>query len=148
MKKLLVIAVVIFLYGCVAQQPLIKQTQSGRPEGVFRNTNVEEVKSRIIEGIVSKGLMVMETTSNQIVCGKTMEGGQAVLAQMIVGNSYSTTPQDKIRFTVYQVGTEVKVTAYEWIESQMALGQVNTQELNGNNQKNGLQNFLFSIGAE
>lgn len=67
---------------------------------------------------------------------------------MAVGNSYSTTPQQKIRFIAYRTGSDVKVTAQQWIEIQMAFGQVRTQELNANNQINELQNYLFSLGAE
>lgn len=138
----------VLLFGCAAQQPLIKPTQSGYPEGLFENTNVETVRSSIMDGCVTRGLMVIESSANQIVCGKAMEGGQGVLAQMLVGNSYSTTPQRKVRFILYQMGTDVKVTAQQWIESQMAFGQTRTQELKSNNQINDIQNFLFSLGAQ
>ncbi len=77
-----------------------------------------------------------------------MKGSDAVLAQMAIGNSYSTTPQRKIRFTIYKIENDIKVVAQEWIESQMAFGQINIQELKSNNQRNSVQNFLFSLGAE
>ena len=92
--------------------------------------------------------MVIESSPNQVICGTTMKGGNAVLAQMAIGNSYSTTPQRKIRFTIYKIETNVKVTAQEWIETQMAFGQVQTSELKSNNQINSVQNFLFALGAE
>lgn len=77
-----------------------------------------------------------------------MEGGDAVLAQLLVGNSYSTTPLRKVRFVAYRSGNDVKVTAQEWIQSRMAMGQVRTQELKSSNQVNSTQSFLFSMGAE
>lgn len=147
-RSVLSLIVSVFLFGCAAQQPLIKQTQSGYPEGLFKNTDVETVRSKIIDGCVSRGIMVIESTANQIVCGKTMEGGQAVLARLLVGNSYSTTPQQKVRFILYQIGNDVKVTAQQWIESQMAFGQVRREELKTNNQVNDLQSFLSSLGAQ
>jgi len=147
-QAVLFLVISVLLFGCAAQQPLIKPTQSGYPEGLFKNTDVDTVRSKIMDACVSRGLMVIESTANQIVCGKTMEGGQAVLAQMLVGNSYSTTPQQKVRFIIYQMGSDVKVTAQQWIESQMAFGQTRTQELKGNNQVNDIQNFLFSLGAQ
>ena len=148
-KKLatLVIAVSI-LGGCVKQQALIKPTSSGYPEGVFRNASLEKAKGKILDGCVRHGLMVSEATSNQVVCEKTMTGGDAVLAQMLVGNSYSTTPVRKLRFIMYKLNQDVKVTAQEWFQSQMVFGQVNKQELKSNNQRNDIQNFLFSLGAE
>jgi len=148
--KHIVISLIIsvLLFGCVAQQPLIKQTQSGYPEGLFRNADLETIRSKIINGCASYGLMVIESSPNQVICGTTMKGGNAVLAQMAIGNSYSTTPQRKIRFTIYKIETNVKVTAQEWIETQMAFGQVQTSELKSNNQINSVQNFLFALGAE
>ena len=147
MKKTILIIFIFLVIGCAPQKPLIKATQSGYPEGIFQDTTTEEVKNKIIECCVSKGLMVLESSSNQIFCGKTMQGQEAVFAQMLIGNSYSTTPEKKIRFIIYEIGNNVKVTAQEWIETQMAFGQVKRQELNSNNQKNDIQNFLFSIGA-
>ena len=148
MNKLFAIAaLVVALSGCAPEQALIKQTSSGYPEGVFANTNIDAVRSLLIEGCSSRGILVQEASGNQVVCGKTMTGGDAVLAQMLVGNSYSTTPERKIRFVIYQVGADVRVTAQQWIESQMAFGQVRRQELSANNQRNDIQQFLFNLGA-
>lgn len=147
MNKILILAVFLVLTACAPQQALIKPTSSGYPEGIFLNSNIETVRSRVIDGCSSNGLMVQETSGNQVLCGKTMTGGDAVLATLVVGNSYSTTPERKIRFVIYQVGSDVKITAQQWIESQMAFGQVRRQELNSNNQKNDIQQFLFSLGA-
>ena len=149
MKKLVSVSILaLLLSACAPQQALLKPTTSGYPEGVFSNATVDSVRSKLIDGCSSRGILVQEASGNQVVCGKTMEGGSAVLAQMLVGNSYSTTPEQKIRFIIYQTGSNVKVTAQQWIESQMAMGQVRRQELNGNNHKNDIQNFLFSLGAQ
>jgi hypothetical protein len=67
---------------------------------------------------------------------------------MLIGNSYSTTPDQKVKFTIYQSGRNVKVSARQWIETQMAFGQMQRQELNSNNQFNDLQRMLYSIGGE
>ncbi|MCL4315343.1 MAG: hypothetical protein M1527_00435 [Gammaproteobacteria bacterium] len=149
MKNLVVVvASVLALTACAPQQALLKSTVSGYPEGSFSNSTVEVVRSKLIDGCSSRGILVQEAAGNQVVCGKTMDGGDAVLAQMLVGNSYSTTPERKIRFVIYQSGSDVKVSAQQWIESQMAFGQVRRQELNSNNQKNDIQQFLFSLGAQ
>jgi len=149
MKRILMVAcVILVLTGCVTQQPLVKNTSSGYPEGIFSNATAEEVRSKIIDGCTSRGIMVQETTGNQIVCGKTMEGMDAVLGSLVVGNKYSTTPERKIRFVIFQNGSDVKVTAQQWIESQMAFGQVRRQELKNNNHINDVQQFLFSLGAQ
>lgn len=149
MKKFLLLLILFTLaFACTSQQKLLKPTTSGYPEGIFRNSNLEDVKSKIMDGCVRNGNMVSQVTTNQVVCEKTMEGGDAVFAQMLVGNSSSTTPVRKVRFILYSLNDDVKVTVQEWFESQMAFGQVKRQELKSNNQKNGLQQFLFNLGAE
>lgn len=138
----------IALFACAPQQALIKPTSSGFPEGIFRGSSIDTVRSKILDGCTSNGLNIYETNTNQVVCGKVMSGKDAVLAGLVVGNSYSTTPERKVRFVIFQQGSDVKVTAQEWIESQMAFGQVRRQALESNNQKNSLQQFLFSLGAQ
>lgn len=147
MRALLVVTVLIALGGCVAQPPLVKQTASGRPEGIFVGFTLDQARSRVIEACSTRGLSVYDSNANSVVCGKALTGQKAVLAQMLVGNSYSTTPEDKIRFILFQSGSDVKINAEEWIETQMALGQVRREPLSNNNQQNGLQEFLFAIGA-
>lgn len=149
MKKLAIASTLaLLLSACAPQQALLKATSSGYPEGVFSNATIASVRSKIIDGCSSMGVLVQEAGGNQVVCGKAMDGSEAVLARMIVGNSYSTTPERKIRFVIFQSGSSVKVTAQQWIESQMAMGQVRREELNNNNQKNNVQQFLFSLGAQ
>lgn len=136
----------LFLFGC-AQQPLVKQTMSGYPEGVFKNMTVEAAKSRVIDGCTQRGIFVQEVNSNQVVCSKSLEGGDAVLTKLMIGNSYSTRPDVKVRFVIYQIGQDAKVSAQQWVETQMAFGQMQRMELNENNQRNDMQQFLFSLGA-
>lgn len=44
-----------------------------------------------------------------------MTGNYAFLAELLMGNKYSTTPERKIRFILYQDGNNVKVTSQQWI---------------------------------
>jgi len=149
MKRLVLpMLLLMLLIGCAAQQPLVKQTSSRHPEGLFRNADIENVRNKIIEACSLKGVMILEASDNQVVCGKELSGWNAVLARMAVGNSYSSTPQQKVRFVLYQSGVDTKVVAYQWLETQMAFGQVRKQELNSNNQSNDIQKLLFSLGAE
>ena len=137
----------IVLTSCAAQQPLLKQTASGYPEGVFQSTNVDTVRSKIMNACSSMGVMVQEATGNQVTCSKRLEGSQAILAQFAIGNSYSTPPEQKVKFIIYQIGPDVKVTAQQWVETQMPYGQMRRMELNSNDQNNGIQQMLFNVGA-
>jgi hypothetical protein len=59
---------------------------------------------------ISRGVLVQESTPQLLVCGKTMSGSDAMLATLMVGNSYSTTPERKVRFTIFQLGPNVRLT--------------------------------------
>lgn len=148
MLKIAAVAVVIALAGCAAQEPLLYRTTSGHPEGTFENTTLQDAQGKLTAACAQNGIMVMQSTENQVVCGQQMTGGQAIFAQALIGNSYSTPPQRKIRFVLYKQGSGVRVIAYEWIETQMAFGQMRSQELNSNNQMNSIQAMLFRIGAK
>ncbi|MFL9905302.1 hypothetical protein [Paraburkholderia sp. RL17-337-BIB-A] len=148
MKKKIAVAVLPVLFaGCVADLPMT-QTASGYPEGNFSNTTLEAVENKLIGACSQIGAMVTESSTNQVVCGKTMEGQSSVLTQLLLGNASSTTPVDKLRFVMYPTGSSVHVTAYQWVETQMAFGQVNRAELNGNKQRYDLQQLLYKFGAD
>lgn len=138
----------IILSACASQPTPIKQTASGYPEGIFQNATVDDVRAKLMEGCNARGILVEDASSNQVVCGKTMEGVGAAFAQMMIGNKYSTTPQQKVRFMFFKSGEDVKVTAQQWMETQMAMGQVRKEELNSADQRNRIQQFLNSLGAK
>lgn len=145
MKVIIFAIALAALAGCAPQQALLRNTQSGYPEETYPGTTQEIIKARLMDGCASRGSLVHDSGSNHVVCGKTMAGGEAVMAQLLVGNSYSTTPELKVRFTIFQSGDDVRVTAQQWIETQMAFGQMRRTDLNGNNHRNNLQSFLASI---
>lgn len=148
MKKIVLAACVLALTACATQPPLVKATASGYPEGTFSNTSLDDARSKIIGACSAKGVLVQEANGNQVICGKTMDGQEGVLAQVLIGNSSSTTPERKIRFILYPVGKDVRVTAQQWIETQMARGQIEKMELNQNSHRNNMQQFLNFAGAQ
>jgi hypothetical protein len=143
-----VTALTLLLAGCATQPALVKQTKSGYAEGVFTGASVDDVRNRIMAGCSDGGFLVEDSSGNQVVCAKTLQGGQEVFARMLVGNAYSTTPQVKVRFTAFAVGSDVRVTGQSYVESQMPGGQVNRQELTSNRDRNDVQQFLFKVGAQ
>jgi PBP1b-binding outer membrane lipoprotein LpoB len=136
----------LVLTGC-AQEAVRKQTQSGYPEGMFKTASTAEVRSKIINGCINKGLQIEDSGAGQIVCSRELDGLQASFTQIAISNSYSTTPQMKVKFVPVQVGDDVRVVAYPWVESVMPGGQVRKVEANGNKDRNAIQGFLNSLGA-
>ena len=147
MKTIYACFLVMLLTSCAATVPLNFQTASGRPEVSFNDLSFVEVKSRLIDGCIRRGLIINEQGSSSVICEKTMEVGQgAIMAQLVLGNQYSTTPVQKAQFTITRRGQDVVVVATrQWVETQMAFGQMQRAELNTNEQLNNLQLFLDSI---
>ncbi|MHB9319094.1 hypothetical protein ACP3TG_08250 [Phytobacter diazotrophicus] len=146
MKKVLMASAIIFsVVGCAGQAPLKKQTASGKPEAVYKNTQKSQVKDWITELCSSTGFMISESTDNTITCGKQQEGGQAILSQALIGNAYSTTPVSKTRFTLAQINSDTKVWADMWVETQMAFGQMQQVPITNNNVRNQVQDALDQL---
>ena len=96
---------------------------------------------------MDRGHIVVDSTVNQVQCQIEMGVLQSALTQALIGNSYSTTPQQLVRFVIIPVGADTRVQAQMWVQTQMAFGQMQTQELNGAQQFNSVQSFLMSIGG-
>ena len=142
MKKLLLTGLVCSLLAGCAQELLKKPTTSGKPETEFPNKTVDQVIDGITEYCNDKGFVVEEQNKNYVVCSKEAEGIQGFATQLAIGNAYSTTPQNKIRFSVSKKGNGAKVWVNAWSETQMALGQVNKMPFDTNSAKNQMQNIL------
>lgn len=135
------------LAGCAAPPPLIAQTPSHRPEATFDNLSTKDVLGKMVGICLMQGAVIVNQTDYQLVCQKDMSPGDAVLAQILIGNRYSTTPVVKIRFNAAPIGNGVRVQTYQWIETQMAMGQVQTVEMNGNENFNSIQAKLLASGG-
>lgn len=150
MKRIAIVAAaVLALAGCTApQKPLLKQTASGNPEGRFTNSSTDQVKNKLVGVCATGGLTVYEASSNQIVCGKLMTGQTAAYAQLIIGNAHSSPPERRVQFTFFQSGPDVTVIGTQWVQTQLALGQVKRVDLDTNGHNNELQEFLGQLGAK
>lgn len=142
MKKTLILIPLIAISGCANQPQLIKKTLSGKPEGVYAGKTKGQVKDALVALCNNAGLTVTESTDSYIICGKQND---SVLAQMLVGNAYSTPAMSKVRFTISQIDNSQKVWADMWIESQMPGGQVNQMPTNSNTDRNSVQKALDNL---
>ncbi|MDM3264664.1 hypothetical protein OGW15_10160 [Citrobacter sp. Cf039] len=133
---------VVILSGCSNQEAIKKHTASGKPEAEYPGKTKEQVKDALVSYCNQKGLSVFESTESLVICGKQTD---SVLAQMLVGNSYSTPSMAKIRFTIASVNNAPKVWSDMWIESQMPGGQLNQMPSKNNTDINSVQNMLDNL---
>lgn len=142
-RSFLVGATALALVACAAGTPI--NTPSGWPEALFDTTDKMLVLDRIASGCADRGLYVTNQTSAHVMCERTMDDLGGVFAQALLGNSYSTTPQMKVRFSAFQTGEKVRVQAHPWIETQMALGQVQRADIRSGKTASGIQTFLNNL---
>src|SRR5207237_10483900 len=81
-------------------------------------------------------------------CQVPFGGFKQALAGALLGNSYSTPPNVYAAFSMAQVGSNVRVQARAWMETQMAFGQVRTMQYDDSKSKTGLMSFLTAAGAQ
>lgn len=139
---------IFFMTGCANQEPLKKVTSSGKPEGVYSNTTKSSVKDALSTYCNERGFIVLESTDSGVFCSKKTEGGTAVMSQLAIGNSYSTTPEVKLKFSISEVGEVIKVWADAWFETQMAMGQVNRMDIKNNSDLNQIQDRLDNLSPK
>lgn len=145
-KALVVATTTLFLTACATGTPV--NTPSGWPEALFDTNNKPEVLDRIANGCADRGLYVTSQTSTHVMCERTMDDLGGVFAQALLGNSYSTTPQMRVRFSAFQAGDKVRVQAHPWIETQMALGQVQRADIRTGKTASDIQAFLTRLAAQ
>ena len=148
MKRIAVVCCLAALAGCATPPPRMYLSASGRPEAVFVGQSPSMVLGRLAGLCMDRQGVVVGQDSNQVVCQKDLEPGNALLAQFLIGNEYSTTPVLKIRFSAAQIGIDTRVQVYEWLETQMAFGQVRTIEMNNNNEFNKVEQMLIQLGGQ
>lgn len=145
MHRIFVAAILfVMLVGCATTR---LATPSGGPEAMFYHMTLDEVKGRIADGCSRSGIHVLDMGASHVLVGKQLDGGDAMLAQLLIGNSYSTTPWRKVHFAIFPAGKGFKVTARQWTETQMVGGQMRTVEMTAEKHLKEMQQFLWSIGG-
>jgi PDZ domain len=123
-------------------------TPSGQPEGVFANTTLGDAGGKLASVCMDSGFQVTNQTPNQITCEVPLNGFKSAFTQMLIGNSYSTTPRSYVRISLAQIGGNVRIQAHAWVETQMAFGQMRQHQYSDDTTFNNLIDFLLRTGAE
>lgn len=140
-----VLTTVALLAGCASQPPINKPTSSGKPEVLIKESAASVIKAKLLENCAMRGMQVEEQQST-VSCTKTLDGAAGIAAQMMLGNSYSTTPTQRTTFLVTQRGTDTFVMmTSSALSTQMLGGQVKSQEVSNNQLINEVQVFLDKL---
>jgi hypothetical protein len=142
-KYTVALSLAILATGCATQPARIAQTTSGHPEVVIpRADSVDAVKSRLIERLMNAGWQLDQETASRVAFSKEMTGGQAVAAQLVLGNADSSTPRWERAYTLVKAVDGVRIYATSSMSTVMPFGKVNRVELTSNNEFNDQQASL------
>lgn len=117
------------------------------PQYVYFAEAPSDALGKIAGRCMDRNLTVTESDDRHVVCIQTVSGFKGALAQVLIGNSYSTTPTVNIRFQAIAVPGGSRVQFSQWIETQMAFGQVRRVEMDGRKQIQETLNSLYGLGA-
>ncbi len=132
MRITLMTSALLLLVNACATHERIATTRSGRPEATIAASKDETVSSLII-AMQRGGFMLAEQTDNSVLFTKPMSGLTGAFAQVLIGNSYSTTPQIEVRYVLSEIGESIRAVAFLAMSTQMAFGQINRQDMRDNN---------------
>lgn len=130
----------------LALMPATAQADTG-PVTVWFTEDMQTVSDKLGILCADRNAAVVEQDDRHVLCQRAVSGGKGILAQTMLGNSSSTSPQLMIRFQILRDGKAARVQASQWIELQSAGGQTRRTELNGSKQRAELEDTLISAGA-
>jgi hypothetical protein len=151
MRKLIVIFLFIscFAVACAPAVTRTHLTASGRPEAIFRNTTIQEVKSKLIEKMLSMQARVVSSDDNTITFSRDMEGASNFWARFLYGNAYSQ-GSNNVTFTLFEVApNEIKVVCDQFMEVRAHNASLQHREnVTANSEFNSVMGFFREIGGE
>lgn len=142
MKKILGASIVI----AVSLASSSAHAASG-PVVVWFTDQAADVSDKLAILCADHNASVVEQDDRHLLCQREVTGGKGILAQALLGNSSSTSPQLNIRFSIIRDGKAVRVQASQWIELQMAMGQTRRTDMNSGKGATQLEDALIAAGA-
>lgn len=122
-------------------------TPSGATETLF-SEKPEAVVGKLSSKCMDLSWSVVSSSSSSVVCESPLNTGQAMIGQLLMGNSYSTPPKRFFRFNIGQLNGISRVQAAGWMELQMAFGQTKRTDFSGPEFHNGMMNFMGAAGGK
>lgn len=120
---------------------------SNQAEARFAGDTTDNVGGKIANRCMDRAWTVTMQNSNQVVCEFKLDMASMVIARVFLGNRYSTPPRGFMRFAMAQVGSDVRVQAYTWIETEMAFGQMRQEAQTGPDYFDGMISMLLDAGG-
>lgn len=136
---------------CIASPALADKffavTPSGAAEMIFPDAPQATI-GKLSSACIDASWTVTSSSATELVCEIPMNFGQALLGQLMMGNSYSTPPRRFYRFNLAEISGVSRVQASGWMELQMAFGQMKRTDFTGPEFHNAAMAFMGGAGGK
>lgn len=122
-------------------------TAASQPNDVYFAATPAETSAKLASLCMDKNATVAEADTFHVLCMKEMDGSSGILTQLLIGNASSTTPVQNIRFQIVPYSSGSRVQFSEWVETQMAGGQISRVQVSNRKENASVRSILYSIGA-
>ena len=146
--RLLAIASVLLVFvstPSLADEPYAI-TPNGRAETLF-DIPARETSDKLAGACMSNSWVVKDQTPSQVLCEAPTTFGQNLLANLTLGNRYSTPPRLYYRFSIVEMTTETRVQANGWMGLQSAFGQDREMDTNLKGFHNNAMDLMMAAGG-
>ena len=120
---------------------------SNQAEARFEGESLEGAGGKIASRCMDRAWTIAGQSPNQVVCEFKLDAVSSAFAKVFLGNRYSTDPRGFVRFSLVKLGSDVRVQAYAWIETETAFGQMRQEAQTGPDYFDGMVTLLLDAGG-
>lgn len=120
---------------------------SNQAEARFEGESLEGAGGKIASRCMDRAWTIAGQSPNQVVCEFKLDAVSSAFAKVFLGNRYSTDPRGFVRFSLIKLGSDVRVQAYTWIETETAFGQMRQEAQTGPDYFDGMVTLLLDAGG-
>ena len=139
------VSVALVAQPALADEPFAV-TPNGRAEMMF-DVPAVETADLLAGACMDAQWNIKEQSPQHVLCEGDPTFGQSLLANLSMGNSYSTPPRLYYRFSIVQLSNETRVQADGWMGLQTAFGQNREMETNVKGFHNNAIDLMRGVGG-
>ncbi|MCD1589821.1 SHOCT domain-containing protein [Qipengyuania citrea] len=139
------------IFAAFSAQPALADepyavTPNGRAEMMFDVAAIETA-DLLAGACMSSNWVIKDQSPQQVLCEAPATFGQSLMANLMMGNSYSTPPRLYYRFSIVQMSSETRVQANGWMGLQSAFGQNREMDTNLKGFHNNAMDMMRAAGG-
>lgn len=123
-------------------------TPTNQAEAKFADETLEGAGAKIASRCMDRTWTITTQTTNQVVCEFKLDPVSSAFARVFLGNRYSTDPRAFMRFSLIKLGSDVRVQAFTWIETETAFGQMRQEPQTAPDYFDGMVSVLLDAGGQ